>query len=75
MAINELSFEILEDGTIRFKTENFGQFQHASAEEFLTLVAHLAGGARTKAKRTDVHRNMTVKPHVHIGTDGKPHGG
>ena len=55
-----IDIEILDDGTIKFKTDAVSEANHLSADEFLASVIDLAGG-----KHTVEHRTKGAKAHVH----------
>jgi len=52
---DEMSIEILEDGTIKTTTNPVSAANHANAEAFLQFVARMAGGETVREKRTDTH--------------------
>lgn len=56
-----IDIEILDDGTIKFKTEDISEANHLSADEFLNEVVELAGGTR----KTE-HRQRPAKAHKHL---------
>ncbi len=62
MSKDELTIEILADGTIKVITNEIGQANHASAEAFTREMARLAGGEHT-VTRTQGHA------HAHVHTD------
>lgn len=53
MQNDSMSFEILEDGTIKVLTDKVSAANHMNAEQFLQHVGRLAGGETTRTKRTD----------------------
>lgn len=58
--MDEITIEVLDDGTIKVTTNKIGAANHASADAFLREMARLAGGA---------HEIEHVKPqhaHAHI---------
>lgn len=50
MKADQMTIEILADGTIKTTTDKISAANHASADAFLRDVARLAGGETTKAK-------------------------
>jgi hypothetical protein len=62
-----IDIEILDDGTIKFKTDKVSEANHLSADEFLAECIELAGG-----KHTMEHRHDKAKAHKH--THSKAHG-
>ena len=65
----EMDLTILEDGTISIKTGNLQGEHHASADEFIKLVAALAGGTReTKSTKEHHHHH-----HHHSHGDHEHH--
>ena len=55
-----IDIEVLEDGTIKFTTDQVSEANHLSADEFLNEVCEAAGG-----KRTTEQRHGKAKAHVH----------
>jgi len=54
------NIEILEDGTIKSTTPKISASNHANANQFMQMIARLAGGA------TDIkHRDKTTDHHHH----------
>lgn len=51
MAQDEITIEVLADGQIKVSTNAVGQANHLNAEQFLTAMARLAGGASTIKKK------------------------
>ncbi len=60
-----MNIEILDDGTIKTTTDKISAPNHSNAEDFLAVMAKLAGG-KTKRERRGNHQ------HVH-GTHGHTH--
>ena len=52
-----IEIEILDDGRIKVTTGKVSAIHHASADEFLQLVATLAGGAVSKTRRATKHNH------------------
>lgn len=68
---DEMKVEILPDGTIKSTTDEVSAANHDDAEQFLTAMAHLAGGKTTRKDREDVNH-----AHVHHhGDHVHSHGG
>lgn len=65
---DELTIEILSDGTIKTTTDAVSAANHDNAEQFLRSMARLAGGETTREKRTDVNRTHHHQ-HSHIHRD------
>jgi hypothetical protein len=63
MKNDEMTIEILEDGTIKTTTNPISGANHQNAEEFLKSMARLAGGETTRVRRNDRHE------HGHTHTD------
>lgn len=62
--MDEIRFQILEDGTIKFKTDRVSKANHVSADELLREVEDLAGGERVTKKRKQ--RKIHVHDHNHV---------
>lgn len=58
--MDEMQFEILEDGTISVKTSAISDTNHYSADELLKALAEITGGTRRTEKRKD------KVAHVHV---------
>jgi hypothetical protein len=69
MQIDKIKITVLEDGTIRSETDEISGANHQVAEEFLTMIARLAGGESERVRRTDVFRHS----HEHSGDFEKQH--
>lgn len=65
MTDDKISFEILEDGTIKVLTEGISGVNHKNADELLALVAQLAGGETRTEKRNDARRHTHTHKHSH----------
>lgn len=70
--MDAIKVEILEDGTISVETDAISGVNHLSADQLLSHLAKLAGGAVTRAKRIDVKAGIKVPLHQHA--DGSWHG-
>ena len=65
MKHDEIEIEILEDGTIKTTTDKVSMPNHASAEEFLRLLAELAGGEQRRVRRGHSHHHHHEHDHLH----------
>lgn len=72
MQKDTMRIEILEDGTIKTTTDPISGSNHQNAEQFLRMMATLAGGETTRVKRTDVHGHVHHHDHDHDHEHG-PH--
>ena len=63
-----IDIEILDDGTIKFKTDKISDANHFSADEFLTECIELAGGEHVVE-----HKHKGAKAHVHRHAKGHAH--
>lgn len=61
---DELTIEILPDGTIKTTTSRVSGANHSNAEQFLQHVAKLAGGDTERVRRADALHNH-VHDHAH----------
>ena len=64
----EIEITILDDGTIKIETSDMGAggaAQHKAADEFLKMVARLAGGEVTETKLKQGHHHH--HDHAHEG--------
>jgi hypothetical protein len=55
MKADQMTIEILADGTIKTTTDKISAPNHASADAFLRDVATLAGGESTRTRKTLTH--------------------
>lgn len=62
---DSLTIEILPDGTIKTTSDAVSGANHSNAEQFLRLMATLAGGETTRVKRKDVHSHSHSHTHSH----------
>jgi len=53
MKNDEISIEILEDGTIKTITDPISSANHSNAEQFVREMGRLAGGETKRARRHD----------------------
>lgn len=60
---DQITFRILEDGTIRTTTGHMAGANHTSADQLLNMVQKLAGGNTKIARRGDHSHHQ--KTHVH----------
>lgn len=64
---DKIRVEILEDGTIRVETDRVSMPNHASAEEFLRLMAELAnGGHQDRISKGHTHNQSHNHVHEHM---------
>lgn len=64
--MDNITFEILPDGTIKTTTDKVSMPNHANAEAFLREVARLAGGT-VERKRRHGHTHSHTHEHEHGG--------
>ena len=65
MNTDEMTLEILEDGTIRISTNPISPDNHLQAEQLLAFIAKMSGGEVSRTKRTDVHMHVHTHEHEH----------
>jgi hypothetical protein len=58
---DEITFEVLDDGTIRVTTPNLSGPNHKSADELLLMVERLAGGEPNRQKNKQAHTHTQQK--------------
>lgn len=63
MAIDEMTIEILPDGTIKTETSKISGPNHSNAENFARFLADKTGGASTRTRRG--HHHDHVHEHEH----------
>ena len=72
--MDEISIEILPDGSLKVTTSKVSGPNHINAESFLNEMSRLSGGTPKRTKRIDVNRKLTCNHdhdhHDHIHTDG-----
>ena len=61
---DQITFTVLEDGTIKTDTDKVSMPNHASAASFLENVGRLLGGTVTIVKKAMTHSHLLVK-HEH----------
>ena len=66
MNYDEISVEILPDGTIRSTTPKISAPNHQNSSEFFKLLQRTTGGPQTASKR-----NKALEGHVHGGETQK----
>lgn len=59
--LDTMEIEILDDGSIVVKTEGISSRNHMSADEFVSDVSRLSGGATSKEKRKEHKHTHTHK--------------
>jgi hypothetical protein len=70
----QMEITILEDGRIKVETDDMSGPAHKTADEFLKMVARLAGGETTEAKREGHHHHHHGHGHAHAhGHDHHKH--
>lgn len=70
MKMDNLTIEILEDGTIKTTSDAVSGPNHANAEQFLKHMATMAGGETVRVKRKDAHSHTH---HGHAEGDHERH--
>ena len=60
-----INIEILEDGTLKIKTEGISDANHISADSLLTQMETLLGGPATKIKNPEKHKHQHVAHNAH----------
>jgi hypothetical protein len=64
-----ISFEILENGDLKVKTDEISSANHTSADKLLKNMEELMGGKVTRTKDPDaqnkIHRHHGEKAHQH----------
>ncbi len=68
MDFDQMTIELLPDGTLKTTTDEISPANHDGAESFLRNVAKLAGGETTREARKDVNH-----AHVHAHEHGHTH--
>lgn len=66
MNYEEISIEILPDGTVKSTTPKISAANHQSAHEFFRTLQRTTGGPQTASKR-----NKALEGHTHVGADQK----
>lgn len=66
---DRIKIEVLQDGTIRLETDQVSGPNHASAEEFLRIMAELAGGGQTRVRKAGAHHHHRGHSHTHEHAD------
>lgn len=61
---DRMKITILADGTIKTTSDEISPANHQNAEEFLAMMARLAGGETVREARTDVE-HQHQHDHVH----------
>ena len=56
--MDSIDIEILEDGTIKFKTGSISQINHKSADEFLNEIEELTGERKTTPRKQSASMNL-----------------
>jgi hypothetical protein len=70
--MDNLTIEIMDDGTIKTTTDAVSAANHSNAEGFLAHMARLAGGERKRARRGDVEHSHDHS-HSHGDHDHEHH--
>jgi hypothetical protein len=63
MGKGEMTIEILEDGTIKVQTNDMSGPGHKAADDFLSMIARLAGGEVTEEKIGHAHHHQHSHSH------------
>lgn len=63
--MDAIDYEILGDGTIKWKTGKVGSANHSSAEKFMADAAALAGGKVITQKQGKAHTHGHDHDHSH----------
>lgn len=66
---DKIKIQILTEGTIKVETDPVSPENHANAEEFLQLMAKLAGGKTTRDARHGEHHHGHGHTHSHSHGD------
>ena len=66
-ATDTIAIEILDDGTIKVTTDPISGPNHLNAEQFLRLLAELAGGETTRTRRVIASLAHVLAAHTHDG--------
>ena len=61
---DDISFEILADGTIKIETSKISGANHVGAEALVREIGRLAGGTTTRARR-NAHKHQHNHTHEH----------
>ena len=61
-----IRFEVLEDGTLKFTTDEIGPANHASADELLEQLEDAMGGSVTVKKRPRLEGHVQTHQHGHV---------
>jgi len=69
---DKITFEILEDGTIKSVTDAVSMPNHSSADGLLISIGKLAGGLVKRAMRMGVRHSLAGALHAHAH-DGHTH--
>ena len=65
MGHDEIQIELLDDGTIKVTTDAVSMPNHASAEEFLRVMAQLAGGNQERTRQAHAVHHHHEHTHEH----------
>jgi hypothetical protein len=69
MSKGEMQITILDDGTIKCETDDMSGAAHKAADDFLKMVARLAGGTVSESKRPLAHLHQHTHEHDHDHRD------
>ena len=64
---DDIQIEIMEDGTIKSSTYPISGANHANAEQFLRLMATMAGGETTRQRKAGHHHHHHQHEHAKAG--------
>ena len=70
MSIDKMTITILDDGRIKIDTDQVSMPNHASAEEFLRLMAELSGGTQERVRKAHGHAHHHEHEHEHEHAHG-----
>ena len=65
--MDQINFEILEDGTITVKTSDISDGNHVSADNLMKCLDQLMGGKVDVKKNPDKHHHAHDHKHAHAG--------
>lgn len=64
---DQMTIEVLPDGTIKTETGKVSAANHSNAEAFIREIARLAGGQVRRAMRLGVNLSSAFNAHTHDG--------
>ena len=60
-----INIEILDDGTLKIKTEGVSDANHISADSLLSQMETLLGGQTTRIKNPEKHKHQHISHNAH----------